>query len=133
MDHSGCTCERLQDQQTVHTGDDDCTDSTQRMQGLEGGGNRLCRYLPAKGVGGARGGGAVIGEMKDLADIRVLTEAEGTVSVRVDRISSSSSSFFCCFFPRALERLPCWKGCRGTSAFGWRSTPASSVADIITF
>lgn len=38
--------------------------------------------------------------MKDLADIRVLTEAEGTVSVRVDKISSSSSSFFfCCFFP----------------------------------
>lgn len=68
--------------------------------------------------------------MKDLADIRVLTEAEGTVSVRVDKISSSSSSFFLLFFsPRALERLPCWKGCRGTSAFGWRSTPASHFED----
>lgn len=43
--------------------------------------------------------------MKDLADIRVLTEAEGTVSVRVDKISSSSSSFFVCFFPPVLSNV----------------------------
>lgn len=56
--HSGCTCERLQDhfQQTVHTDHDNCTDSAQSMQGGgEGGGNRLCRYLPAK-----KGGGGVL-------------------------------------------------------------------------
>lgn len=52
--HSGCTCERLQDQfqQTVlhwwwwlHR-----LSTTHAGGGGVGGGNRLCRYLPAKGV-----------------------------------------------------------------------------------
>lgn len=57
MDHSGCTCERLQDQQNS---DDDCTDSAQRMQGLEvGGGATDCVaiYQPKEsGVGGSKRG-----------------------------------------------------------------------------
>lgn len=39
-------------------------------------------------------GGTVTGEMRDLANIRLLSEAEGRVSVRGDKISSFSSSFF---------------------------------------
>lgn len=52
------------------------------MQGKEGG-DRLCRYLPAKRVFGAVGG---VGwkEMRDLVSITVLTEVEGKVSLRDD-------------------------------------------------
>lgn len=85
--HSGCTCERLQDQfqQKVQTDDDDCTDSAQRMQG-KGATDCVAIYQPK----GYRG---VIGEMKDLANIRMLTEVEGKVSLKGDKISSFSSSF----------------------------------------
>lgn len=73
--HSGCTCERLrgQLQQTVHTNDDDCTDSAQSMQGKEGGRGAtdcVAIYQPKGWVGGW-------GEKKDLAYIRVLSELEG--------------------------------------------------------
>lgn len=56
--------------------------------------------------------GTVTGEMRDLANIRLLSEAEGRVSVRGDKISSFSSSFFFPHFspeflnisPRAVGR-----------------------------
>lgn len=54
--HSGCTRERLQDQfqQTVHTSDDDCTDSAQSMQGRDkvGGETDCVAIYQPKGWGG---------------------------------------------------------------------------------
>lgn len=59
---------RINFSKKVHTDDANCT----KHAGGEG--NRLCRYLPANGMGGA-----LIGDMRDLAYIRVLLEVEDKV------------------------------------------------------
>lgn len=61
MDHSGCTCERLRDQQNS---DDDCTDSAQRMQGLEVGGGQQIVSLSTSQRSRGWGGGSKRGRRR---------------------------------------------------------------------